>query len=567
MEKKWHIKEQPAAEVVEALRKDINCSEALAILLIQRGLNSIELAKSFFNPSLSELHNPFLMKDMDVAVSRLRWAIENQENILIFGDYDVDGTSAVALFYEFLTSIYSQVFFYIPDRNSEGYGISTQSIDFAKENDISLVIALDCGIKAHEQINYANSKNIDYIICDHHLPDKSIPNAYAVLDPKRKGCRYPYKDLSGCGVGFKFAQAYSEKFDLPFDNLLPLLDLVAVSIAADIVPITGENRVLAFAGLQRINTQPRLAFELMVPANIRGNINISNIVFTIAPKINAAGRIKQGSEAVKFMLSREEEECSKYLNDIIGLNDERKVLDLAITNQAFDQVIEQQDPNSFTTIVYQPDWNKGVIGIVASRLVDLYYKPAMVFTKNNEGELVASARSIPELDVYSAIEENAGLLTQFGGHRAAAGLALKEENFELFKSAFEQSIANQSKQVHYSPTLDIDEEIMFTEITKTFFDSVMRMAPFGPDNMNPVFVSRNLISTDFRLVGKEHARLYVHQKNTRATFAAIGFKLGKFGKELTAGKTFDMVYTLGMNYWQGKGTWQLNIKDIRFHEN
>lgn len=566
MEKKWQIKQQPAAEVVDELRKSINVSEAIAILLAQRGITSFELAKLYFNPSLDELHNPFLMKDMDVAVSRLHWAIENDENILIFGDYDVDGTSAVTLFYEFLTSIYSRVFFYIPDRNSEGYGISTQSIDFAVENNISLVIALDCGIKAHEQIDLANSKNIDYIICDHHLPDKSIPNAYAVLDPKRKGCRYPYKELSGCGVGFKFAQAYTEKFELPKENLIPLLDLVAVSIAADIVPITGENRILAYAGLARINTQPRLAFQLMIPTNIQNNVTISNVVFSIAPKINAAGRIKHGSEAVKFMLSKEEEECRKYLNEINGLNNERKVLDVSITQQALDQVVEHNNASSYSTIVYQPDWNKGVIGIVASRLVDMYYKPALVFTKNSEGDLVASARSIPELDVYAAIEENAHLLTQFGGHMAAAGLALKEENFDVFKAAFERSIQDQSQQAHFLPSLEIDKEISFTEITKSFLETVMRMAPFGPDNMMPVFLSHNLLATDFRLVGKEHARLFVHQKDTRSTFAAIGFKLGKFGKQLQQGKTFDMVYTIGMNYWQGKGTWQLNIKDIRFND-
>lgn len=493
-------------------------------------------------------------------------AIENNENILIFGDYDVDGTSAVTLFYEFLTSIYSRVFFYIPDRNTEGYGISLQSIDFAVENNISLVIALDCGIKAHEQIDLANSKHIDYIICDHHLPDKSIPNAYAVLDPKRKGCRYPYKELSGCGVGFKFAQAYTEKFDLPKENLIPLLDLVAVSIAADIVPITGENRILAYAGLARINTQPRMAFQLMIPTNIQNNVTISNVVFSIAPKINAAGRIKHGSEAVKFMLSKEEEECRKYLNEINGLNNERKVLDVSITQQALDQVVEHNNASSYSTIVYQPDWNKGVIGIVASRLVDMYYKPALVFTKNSEGDLVASARSIPELDVYAAIEENAHLLTQFGGRMAAAGLALKEENFDSFKAAFERSIQEQSQQAHFLPSLEIDKEISFTEITKSFLETVMRMAPFESDNMMPVFLSHNLLATDFRLVGKEHARLFVHQKDTRSTFAAIGFKLGKFGKQLQQGKTFDMVYTIGMNYWQGKGTWQLNIKDIRFND-
>jgi len=566
MEKKWQLKKQPTAEVVEKLRSVLNVSETIAILLAQRGINDFDEAKAFFNPSFDELHDPFKMKDMDVAVSRIKWAIDNEEKILIFGDYDVDGTTAVTLMFEFLSSIYSNVTYYIPDRNNEGYGISYQSIDHAIANNISLVIALDCGIKAHDQIEYANSKNIDYIICDHHLPDKSIPNAYAVLDPKRKGCLYPYKELSGCGVGFKLVQAYIQQFNLDKEILNPLLDLVAVSIAADIVPITGENRILAYAGLKRLNENPRLGFAEMIPTNIKGNVNISNVVFSIAPKINAAGRIKHGSEAVRFMLSTNEEDCKKYLADINSLNNERKKLDLEITEQALAQLKDIDQSKTFTTIVYNPDWNKGVIGIVASRLVDMYYKPTFVFTKNKEGELVASARSIQEYDMYAAIEQNAELLTQFGGHMAAAGVALKEENFQAFKDAFEKTVREDSQSIHFSPILEIDKELSFNDVTKSFLETVMRIAPFGPENMTPVFLSKNLIATDFRLVGKEHARLYVHQKNTRSTFPAIGFKLGKFGQKLQEGCTFDMVYTIGMNYWQGKGTWQLNIKDIRFND-
>ena len=566
MEKKWQIKEQPLPEVVEEVRNTLNVSESIAILLAQRGITDFDTAKSFFNPSLEELHDPFKMKDMDVAVSRIKWAIDNEEKILIFGDYDVDGTTAVTLMYEFLSSIYPHVSYYIPDRNNEGYGISYQSIDYAIAQNISLVIALDCGIKAHEQIDYANSKNIDFIICDHHLPDKSIPNAYAVLDPKRKGCHYPYKELSGCGVGFKLVQAYIKHFQLSTEIIDSLLDLVAVSIAADIVPITGENRILAYSGLKRLNTTPRMGFDQMIPTNIKGNVTISNVVFSIAPKINAAGRIKHGSEAVRFMLSKNVEDCKKYLADINTLNNERKKLDLEITEQALEQLKGIDQSKTFSTIVYHPEWNKGVIGIVASRLVDMYYKPTLVFTKNNEGELVASARSVQEYDMYQAIEKNAHLLTQFGGHMAAAGLALKEENFEAFKQAFEQTVKQENNDSHFHPVLEIDKEISFNDISKSFLETLMRMAPFGPENMTPVFLSTNLIATDFRLVGKEHARLYVHQKNTRSTFAAIGFKLGKFGKKLQEGCAFDMVYTIGMNYWQGKGTWQLNIKDIRFRE-
>ena len=564
MEKTWEIKQLPSAEIISDLQQSLNISEALAILLAQRGIVNFDQAKSFFNPTLDDLHDPFLMKGMADAVSRIKNAIDDEENILIFGDYDVDGTTAVTLFYEFLTSIYSNVFFYIPDRNNEGYGISQQSIDFALDNNISLVIVLDCGIKAHEQILYAQSKGIDYIICDHHLPDKSVPKAYAVLDPKQHGCRYPYKDLSGCGVGFKLAQAYTEKFNLPKENLLPLLDLVAVSIAADIVPITGENRILAYAGLKKLNSEPRLAFQHLIPTNIRNNVNISNVVFSIAPKINAAGRIKHGSEAVRFMLSRDEEDCKRYLSDINSLNNERKVIDVDITESALRQLNLINTTEKYSTIVYDPTWNKGVIGIVASRLVDLYYKPTIVFTKNYEGELVGSARSVQEFDIHEAIARNKALLTQFGGHMAAAGLALKEENFEQFKIDFDRTVKEMSDGHYFKPSIEIDKELSFNDITKTFLETVMRMAPFGPENMNPVFISRNLVATDFRLVGKEHARLFVHQNDTRVTFPAIGFKLGKFGPQLEKGQTFEMVYTIGMNYWQGKGTWQLNIKDIRF---
>ena len=564
MEKIWEIKQQPSNEIISRLQQSLDISEALAILLTQRRIENYDEAKSFFNPSLADLHDPFLMKGMADAVSRIKNAIDDQENILIFGDYDVDGTTAVTLFYEFLTSIYSKVLFYIPDRNNEGYGISQQSIDFALDNNISLVIVLDCGIKAHEQILYAQSKGIDYIICDHHLPDKSVPKAYAVLDPKQRGCRYPYKDLSGCGVGFKLAQAYTEKFNLPKENLLPLLDLVAVSIAADIVPITGENRILAYAGLKKLNSEPRLAFQHLIPTNIRNNVNISNVVFSIAPKINAAGRIKHGSEAVRFMLSRDEEDCKRYLSDINSLNNERKVIDVDITESALRQLNLINTTEKYSTIVYDPTWNKGVIGIVASRLVDLYYKPTIVFTKNYEGELVGSARSVQEFDIHEAIARNKALLTQFGGHMAAAGLALKEENFEQFKIDFDRTVKEMSDGRYFIPSIEIDKELSFNDITKTFLETVMRMAPFGPENMNPVFISRNLVATDFRLVGKEHARLFVHQNDTRVTFPAIGFKLGKFGPQLEKGQTFEMVYTIGMNYWQGKGTWQLNIKDIRF---
>ncbi|WP_068596732.1 single-stranded-DNA-specific exonuclease RecJ [Vaginella massiliensis] len=566
MNNRWIIEAQPAQEDIERLQEQINVPEALAVVLLQRGIQTFDQAKAFFRPSLDELHDPFLMKDMDQAVERINRAIAKEEKILIYGDYDVDGTTAVTLVFQFLIQHYQNISFYIPDRYEEGYGISFQSIDFAHDNDISLIIALDCGIKALDKIEYAQKKNIDYIICDHHLPGAEIPEAIAVLDPKREDCQYPYKELSGCGVGFKLMQAFATSNNIPFATLEPMLDLLAVSIAADIVPITGENRILCHFGLNRINTSPRPGFQKMIPDNIKGNLNVSNLVFSIAPKINAAGRIQHASNAVRLMLSEDEHEAVKYLNQITKLNNERRELDSDITVSALNQLSKIDQQQRYTTIVYHSEWHKGVIGIVASRLVDIYYKPTLVFTKGNDGELVASARSVKGFDVYQAINLNSQFLEKFGGHMAAAGLTLKEENFDAFIESFEETVKKTIKESQRIPTIEIDKEVKLKEINSSFLKILRQMGPFGPENMNPTFLTRNVFASDIRLMGKdgEHLRCKIHQENDRMTFSAIGFKLGKHFEKIDAGCKFDMVYTLEENFWQGMATWQLNIKDIRF---
>ncbi len=566
MENRWLIQPQPQQEDIEKLQELINVQEAIAVVLLQRGINTFEKSKNYFRPSLENLHNPFLMKDMDVAISRIEKAIKKQENILIYGDYDVDGTTAVTLIYEFFSKIYSNLSFYIPDRYEEGYGISFQSIDYASDNDFSLIIALDCGIKAVDKIEYAKEKGIDYIICDHHLPGKEIPDAVAVLDPKRKDCPYPYKELSGCGVGFKLVQAYAIKNNISIDELESLFDLLAVSIGADIVPITGENRTLAAFGLMRINSKPRPGFAKMIPDNIKKHLNISNLVFTIAPKINAAGRIQHASDAVHLMLSKDEHEAQKYLNQITKLNNERRELDSNITVGALEQLSTIDHQNNYTTVVYNPDWHKGVIGIVASRLVDIYYKPTLVFTKGSNGELVASARSVKGFDVYNAIDSNSQFLEKFGGHMAAAGLSIKEENFLAFRESFEETVKKSITESQRIPTIEIDKEINLKEINTSFLKILAQMGPFGPENMNPTFLTRRLIGSDLRTMGKEaeHLKFKVHQINERVSFDAIGFKLGKFYQKINQQIPFDIVYSLEQNFWQGMATWQLNIKDIRF---
>lgn len=541
--------------------------ESLAVILGQREVGSFDQAKSYFRPQLSELHDPFLMKDMDKAVVRIKEAIENKENIMIYGDYDVDGTTSVALMYSFIKSIYNNVTYYIPDRYKEGYGVSKEGIDYADDNNISLIIALDCGIKAVDKVAYAQKKKIDFIICDHHLPGEKLPEAVAVLDPKRQDCSYPYKGLSGCGVGFKLVQALAKENKIPQDKIYNYLDLVVVSIAADIVPIRGENRVLAHYGLKTLNKNPRLGLKMLIPKEARGQINISKIVFSIAPKINAAGRIKQATDAVRLLIAKNEMSARKYVSEINSLNKERKEIDTLITEEALGQ-IEETKKDQCTTVVYDPSWHKGVIGIVASRLTEEYYRPTVVFTKGENGEVVASVRSVKGFDVYEALLECRDLLDRFGGHMYAAGLTMKERNLPNFKRRFEKAVKERITQNQQVPTIEIDTELDFAEITPKFVRILKQFEPFGPENRMPQFLTKGVRSAgNERYMGKnkEHIRLSVFYPSVRKVFNAVGFNMGEKLKRMKT-ESFDMVYVIEENVWQGKSHLQLRIKDLRFKE-
>lgn len=568
MSSRWLIKPVPDEDIVKKLQDEINAPKALAQILVQRDITDFESAKKFFRPQLSELYDPYLMKDMDKAVQRIKTAIENQENIMVYGDYDVDGTTSVSLMYGFIKSIYSNVTYYIPDRYLEGYGISKTGIDYAADNGINLIVALDCGVKAVEKVDYANELNVDFVICDHHLPGDTLPKAVAVLDPKRKDCEYPYKGLSGCGVGFKLIQALAKEFDISDQELFTYLDLVAVSIAADIVPINGENRILAHYGLEIINTKPRLGLKMLIPNEIAGHINISRIVFSVAPKINAAGRIKHATDAVKLLMAENELTARAYMSEINSLNTQRKDLDAEITDSALNQIIENNEEDKYSTVVYNPNWHKGVIGIVASRLTEVYYRPTVVFTKGEDGYLVASARSVREFDVHEALSECSDLLDRFGGHMYAAGLTMNEVNLPNFKRKFEQIVKRNILQTQRTPTVEIDTELSFSEITPKFVRILKQFQPFGPGNMTPQFITRDVKSGGHeRQMGreKEHLKLNVFQPGVRQVFTAIGFGFGDLFKRVK-NEPFDMVFTIEENIWQGKSHLQLNIKDIRFKD-
>ncbi|MFH1000464.1 MAG: single-stranded-DNA-specific exonuclease RecJ, partial [Bacteroidota bacterium] len=531
MEKRWAIKEKGNEQVIKNLSKELDISGHLANLLVQRGIETFEEARSFFRPELSQLHDPFLMKDMDKAVSRILKAINNKEKILIYGDYDVDGTTAVALVYSFLKKIGANLEFYIPDRCSEGYGISLKGIDFAAENEFKLVVALDCGIKATDKISYAHEKGVEFIIGDHHRPGDSLPAAVAVLDPKRSDCQYPYKELSGCGVGFKLVQAIAQIKQIPFKQLEEYLDLVAISIAADIVPITGENRVLAFFGLQKINKSPRKGVEAILkytsvkkskPRNLnQANdyfdkpLSISDLVFQLGPRINAAGRIESGKDSVRLLICKTQDEADVIAIQINDLNSERKSLDSKITEEAL-SLIEKDinQRNKKANIVFKEDWSKGVIGIVASRIIEVYYKPTIVFTKSN-GFLTASCRSVHGFDIYDAIESCSAYLEHFGGHTYAAGLSIKPENYDAFCDCFEAYVEKNISNDSLVPKINIDLELSLNDLNRKFYRILKQFAPFGPGNMEPVFQVSELIDTgNSRIVGEKHLKLEVVHKNT-----------------------------------------------------
>ncbi|TWH99449.1 single-stranded-DNA-specific exonuclease [Flavobacterium tiangeerense] len=564
---RWTLKPNPPEETVKHLAKALNVEDFVATLLVQRGITTFEEARAFFRPSLDNLHDPFLMKDMDKAVSRIETAIKNGENILVFGDYDVDGTTAVSLVSSYLKSFYPNVATYIPDRYDEGYGVSFKGIDFADDNEFTLIIALDCGIKSIDHVNYAKAKNIDFIICDHHRPGDSLPDAVAILDPKRDDCTYPYDELCGCGIGFKLIQALGSNREQSITDLIPYLDLVAAAIAADIVPMTGENRVLAHFGLQVINSDPRPGIKAIIHQIKKQTLDITDVVFIIAPRINAAGRIKHGNHAVELLTEFDFEQAQQFASEIESYNVERKDLDKLITKEALQQIENKGEQERFTSVVFQEDWHKGVIGIVASRLIETYYRPTLVFTKSGD-KYAASARSVKGFDVYNALESCAEHLEQFGGHMYAAGMTLLPEKYQEFKDAFEKEVKNTIHPDLLIPEIAVDAEINFTDITPKLIRILKQFEPFGPQNMTPIFLTENIKDTGYgKTMGQEddHLKLFVKQSRSLGTegLAAIGFNLGN-KIELTAHqKPFQAVYCIDENEWNGKVSLQLRLRDIK----
>lgn len=565
MNKRWAVRENADFTEAETLAARLNIDTVLSTLLINRGIKSYDEARLFFRPDERHLHDPFLMKGMEDAVLRIEKAIAEDEKILIYGDYDVDGTTAVSVVYGFLKKYSGTLEYYIPDRYTEGYGISERSIDYAAQNNFKLVIALDCGIKSVEKIAYANSKGIDFIICDHHTPGDELPAAVAVLDPKRVECGYPYKELSGCGIGFKLIQAYAEKKGIPFEEVSCYFDLVAISIACDIVHITGENRVLAYLGLQKINTNPCIGVKtLMEVAGKATNYTISDVVFLLGPRINAAGRIDDAKHAVELLIATDESAAKEKSWSINVKNTERKGHDLQITDEALGMIDNSEALISRkTTVVFNENWHKGVIGIVASRLTEKYYRPTIVLTSSN-GYVAGSARSVVGFDLYEALCGCSDLLIQFGGHKYAAGLTLRPENVEAFADRFEEVVGATIKPEQLVQQIPIDAELRLSQIEPKFFRILNQFAPFGPENMSPVFLSKNVYVSGLPgRVGENHLRMTVIQPGS-AGFSCIAFKQGENINQIQKDIPFDICYTIEENTWQEKRSIQLNIKGIRF---
>ena len=567
MEKRWAQVVQAEHDTSEKLARELNIDPCLSKILVQRGVTNFEEARYFFRPTLSQLHDPFLMKDMEKAIIRISNALKNSEKILIYGDYDVDGTTAVALTFSFFSQFTTAISYYIPDRHKEGYGISTTGIDFAKENGYTLIIALDCGIRSIDKVDYANTLGIDFIICDHHLPGESIPNATAVLDPKRVDCTYPFKELSGCGIGFKLAQAFCQLNGLPDSTYEQYLDLCMVSIAADIVPIVDENRVMAHFGLAKLNENPCTGLKaLMQISSKTEHYTITDVVFQLAPRINAAGRMGHAKEAVAMLLSNELISADKQSELINAQNTERKSFDQNITLEAL-AIIEESELliNRKTTVVYQNNWNKGVIGIVASRLTERYYRPTIVLTESN-GSFTGSARSVVGYDLYEALLSCSHLLEQFGGHKYAAGLTIRPENLIEFSEKFEEVVAATITPNLLIPEITIDCELNLSQIDAKFYRILLQMAPFGPQNMAPVFISKKVSLVGIpQLVGTNHLKLSIKQQNS-AIFESIGFGLGEFVDKLIPNSTFSICYTIEENVWRDRKKLQLNIKGIKIDQ-
>ena len=565
MQKRWRILPHHV-ELTNALVKALSINSILCQILTQRGIKTFETAKDFFRPNLNQLHDPWLMKDMDKAVQRIETAFKKNEHILVFGDYDVDGTTSVASMYQFLKKIYSNVDYYIPHRYKEGYGVSKMGIDFAKENNFTLIISLDCGIKSADLIAYAKDLGIDFIVCDHHLPDAILPPAVAILNPKQIDCTYPYKELCGCGVGFKLIQALADKFKLEPESYLYYLDLVATAIAADIVPINGENRTLAYFGLERVNNNPSVGIKtLMQLAAVKDKMTISNLVFIIAPRINAAGRMDDAKKAVQLFIEQDVEQALAYAKILQSDNLDRKEADASITAEALSIIENSNDATTRkSTVVYREYWHKGVVGIVASRLIESYFRPTVVLAKS--GEIVAgSARSVPGFNLYEAIYACKEHLIGFGGHFAAAGLTLEESKIEDFKNAFEEAVSNQITPDQLIPEIIIDAEIKFDEINLNFYNILTQMEPFGPENMRPVFVSKKVYNTGFSKVVKEqHIKFSLKQGNT--TMNGIGFGSAPKFSLLEMNRPIDVVYTLDLNEWNGNKSVQLKVIDLKLSE-
>ena len=560
----WDFLLAPPKEAVEALTRSLfkevlPWHRTIASLLLQRGITSFEEARAFFNPSLADLHDPFLMKDMDKAVERILLAISSEQPILIYGDYDVDGTCSVAVLYLFLSAIYPNVFTYVPDRYREGYGVSSQGIDFADDNQIPLIITLDCGIKSHERVAYAHERGIDMIITDHHTPSETLPEALAVLNPKRADCSYPYKELCGCGIGFKLVQALCKTLDFSPETAYKYLDLVALATCADIVPLTGENRILVHTGLQLINQQPTEVMQLLL-ASAKRPVEVRDLVFVAAPRINAAGRMEHAEKAVRFLIGRDLDKAT----ELEYLNTQRKTTDEQITEQALCMILSQGEEEAPATVVFSQDWHKGVIGIVASRLIETYYRPTIVFTQSGD-VLAASARSVKGFNLYEALCECKDELIQFGGHTAAAGMTLRPENYERFKQKFQEVVERTLPQELRSPKLTLSGELPLGDITYTFYRCLQRFAPFGPKNMTPVFYAHGVLAKEVRRVGKDfsHLRMILTDRKSNHDFVAVGFGLAPQKELIESGQPLTIAYQLTENSWQGRTSLELVVKDVR----
>lgn len=564
MEKRWRYCNKPLPEAIEALSRQINVNPYLSSILLQRGITTFEEARTFFRPSLQKLHDPFSMKDMEVAVDRLRTAVEGGEKILIYGDYDVDGTTAVALVYSYLKTFHSACEIYIPDRYAEGYGVSREGVEWARANGFTLIIALDCGIKAFDMVALAQDYAVDFIICDHHLPGTGVPGAHAILDPKQDDCRYPFKELSGCGLGFKFMQAYARRYRTE-EEVYRYLDLVAVSVAADVVPISDENRILTYYGTQKLNKDPLPGLKaLRETAGLRGDLDVAGIIFTLGPRINAAGRIDHGSAAVRMLAAKSVEEAKCFAKKLDGSNEERKGFDASITKEAL-SMIEGDETRRLakSTVLFKDTWHKGVIGIVAARCVEKYYRPTVILTESNN-KLTGSARSVPGFDLYKAISQCGDLLEKYGGHKYAAGLTLDRSKLPAFQERFEEVVASNITPEMLTPVIDIDSEVVFDAITPKFINILKQMGPFGPENTIPVFVAHNVyVVNSLSRFKDKHIRFLAGQKNNQAVFQVIGFNLAEFYEKLLQYDCFSIAFTVEENSYKGVTSIQFRAKDIK----